>query len=69
MKKIISFIIILGTEIFAIGYTTSKEGQKYPIENLWKEIPDFLEESYKLNPSSRLKRIAIDGLHLGLLLK
>ncbi|MFC4722617.1 polysaccharide lyase 6 family protein [Geojedonia litorea] len=43
--------------------------QKYTIENLWKEAPSFLKESYKLNDKSPLKGRATDGYDLGLLYK
>ena len=42
--------------------------QKYIVENMWSFSPDFRDDTYQLNDTSPLRKLATDGLDLGLIL-
>ena len=42
--------------------------QKYTVENIWSFPPDFRDDTYQLNDTSPLRKLATDGLDLGLII-
>ena len=42
--------------------------QKYIVENMWSFSPDFRDDTYQLNDTSPLRKLATDGLDLGLII-